>query len=396
MKPRVCVVAEYYPRDDDPVLGRWAHLQAVAAAEAGADVRVLVLHRTVPARSGGSGKRTLAALKQRGKATIDGIPVEYVRYISPPPSISYAQWHRYATPFLRRALKRMRGEREFDLIHAHYAVPGAAAVLATGANEPIVVSIHGGDVYGQVEQNLRWQQLVSTTLEQAQMVLANSAETARRAAAAGAHSPRVVHLGSDLPATERRWPGPVLTTLGHLVPRKHHADVLQAVATLLLQVPDLQYRIIGDGPERPALEQLASQLGVSAHVEFLGQLPHDLAVAEVQRGAVMALPSSDEAFGVAYIEAMAAGVPVVGAEGEAGPTELLAAGGGIELVPTGDPEALSDTLLPLLTDREANQRLGRAARNTVEQQFTWQRCGAVTVECYQQVLAEHQAQASRQ
>ena len=83
---KVAVVAEYYPRAADPVLGVWAHRQALAAREAGAEVRVLVLHRLVPPKAAVRALDLRAAseiLRQPRRATLDGIEVSYVRFASP-------------------------------------------------------------------------------------------------------------------------------------------------------------------------------------------------------------------------------------------------------------------------------------------------------------------------
>jgi glycosyltransferase involved in cell wall biosynthesis len=123
---------------------------------------------------------------------------------------------------------------------------------------------------------------------------------------------------------------------------------------------------------------MAAELGVDA--EFTGQVPPG----EVVRPAtVFALPSVDEAFGVAYVEAMAAGIPAVGCRGEAGPEEIRAAGGGIELVPPRDPDALAQALRRLLDDAGD---LGAQARATVEREFTWEACGRATVAAYREAL----------
>ena len=98
------------------------------------------------------------------------------------------------------------------------------------------------------------------------------------------------------------------------------------------------------------------------------------------------LPSVDEAFGVAYIEAMAGAVPVIGCRGEPGPEEIAAAGGGIVLVPPRDPEALEAELRALLGDESRRRALGETARATVEAEFTWPRCGAATVAAYEAAL----------
>ena len=99
------------------------------------------------------------------------------------------------------------------------------------------------------------------------------------------------------------------------------------------------------------------------------------------------LPSVDEAFGVAYVEAMAAGVPAIGCRGEPGPEEIAAAGGGIRLVAPGDPEALAAELRGAARRAGAGgASSGREARATVEASFTWPRCGEATVAAYEEAL----------
>jgi glycosyltransferase involved in cell wall biosynthesis len=148
----------------------------------------------------------------------------------------------------------------------------------------------------------------------------------------------------------------------------------------------VEWTVVGDGPERPALEALARELGVAGRVRFLGQLPPREAVAHAQRGAVFVLPSVDEAFGVAYVEAMAGGVPAIGCRGEAGPEEIAAAGGGISLVPPGDPKALAAEIRRLVEEPGRRRELGAAARATVRAAFTWRACGEATVAAYEEAL----------
>jgi glycosyltransferase involved in cell wall biosynthesis len=99
------------------------------------------------------------------------------------------------------------------------------------------------------------------------------------------------------------------------------------------------------------------------------------------------MPSVDEAFGVAYVEAMAGGLPAVGALGEPGPAEIARCGEGIRLVPPGDVERLAATLGELLDDRVLLNELGLAARRTVERSFTWEACGRATVAAYEEALS---------
>jgi glycosyltransferase involved in cell wall biosynthesis len=383
---RVVVVAEYYPRPDDPVSGVWAHRQAVAARDAGADVRVLVLDRPVPGKAAigdlGRGRpgRLVAAVRgavaRRKATTLDGIEVEYVRYLSPPRSRSYAHWYRWARRPLAKALDA--GPRP-DLVHAHYAhLAGAAALEWTAPRGiPLVVSVHGGDVIAPAlaETSKR-------TLRGAALVMCNSRGTQARAARLAGREDhmRVVHLGTDVPdALPPKHSRPTVATLANVDPRKRHEDVLRALPLL----PDeVRWTVIGDGPALPRLNALAQELGLAGRVTFTGRLAPDEAHAELARAHVMALPSEDEAFGVAYVEALAHGVPAIGCAGESGPDEIAELTRAMLLVPPRDPAALAEAIETAMADGA----LPDMARATAREHFTWPRCGAATVAAYEAAL----------
>ena len=383
---KVLVVAEYYPRAEDPVLGVWAHRQTLAARDSGADVRVLVLYRPLPPLA------TVRKLDLRGvrhavsqprTATLDGLRVDYLRYLSPPRPWSYGSWGAWAAPVLRRALTGLRATFPFDLVHAHYAVPAGDAVRRAAPRIPLLVSVHGGDLYG----DHAGAGPIRATLSHASLVLANSAGTARRCAERGARTTRVIHLGADLPAQpSRRAQRPTLVTVGHLVARKRHADVLRAVALLRDRHPDLEYVIVGDGPEKDRLRALATSLRIERLVTWRGSLAHSDAVAAARAATLFVLPSVEEAFGVAYVEAMGGGVPAIGCRGEDGPEEIAAVGGGIALVAPRDPRALAAQIERLLSEPAQLEAIGRQARLTIERGFTWPHCGRQTVDAYRAVL----------
>jgi teichuronic acid biosynthesis glycosyltransferase TuaC len=395
---RVLVVAEFYPRRDDPVLGVWAHRQALAARAAGAEVHVLVLHRLVPPRDSlragpRSAARAVAGLMgQPRREARDGLEVSYVPFVSPPRPRSYASWGAWAAPSLAFAMKRLRRTTGFDLIHAHNAVPAGDAVRRAGVKVPLVVSVHGGDVLYTAPRNAPGREAVARGLGAARLVLANSQGIADLARANGAGDTRVVHLGTDLPSSRaasesHRGVGPPsLVTVAHLVGRKRHADVLRSLSVLRDRHPLLRYSIVGDGPERIPLEGLAERLGIAERVDFLGQRAPAEAVELARRGTLFVMPSTEEAFGVAYIEAMAGGVPAIGCRGESGPEEIAAAGDGFVLVPPGDIERLSQRIDELLSDPQRLREAGQRAHATVAAHFTWERCAEETVAAYRHAL----------
>jgi teichuronic acid biosynthesis glycosyltransferase TuaC len=397
---KVLVVAEFYPSSRDPVMGIWAHRQALAARDAGAEVRVLVLHRLVPPRAAfsagpGAAVSALAGLAREPRAQVrDGLQIGYVPYVSPDRQRSYAAWGKWAAPSLGVAMTRLHRSFPFELVHAHNAVPAGDAVRRVRASRavraPLVVSVHGGDVLYTAARMRAGAETVRSALGDARLVLANSEGIAELARAHGAGEARVVHLGTDVPAAARppRRSGtpPTLVTVAHLVARKRHADVLRALAVLTPRHPMLRYAVVGAGPEQPALEALAARLEIAERVDFHGQLPPQEAIELARRCTLFVMPSTEEAFGVAYVEAMAGGIPAIGCRGEPGPEEIAAAGDGLVLVPPGDIERLTQRIDELLSDPHRLHEARQRARATVAANFTWERCGRQTIDAYERAL----------
>ncbi len=388
---RVCVVAEFYPRAHDPVLGIWAHRQAMAARDAGAQVRVVVLHRPIPPMATPRSELRGALgtlLRQPRHAVVDGLPVDYVRFLAPPRPGSYGAWGAWAAPPLALHLRRLRRRWPFDVVHAHSAVPAGDAVRRARLGVPLVVSSHGADTFFTATTSAAGGTAVRAVYGAATVVLANSRGIERATRRLGAHATAVVRLGTDVPtALPAKREAPTLVTVAHLVPRKRQGDVIRALWILRDRHPRLRHLIVGDGPDRHALEALVGELGLGERVDFAGQLPNPEALQAAWTGHLFVLPSVDEAFGVAYIEAMAGGLPAIACLGEPGPAEIEEAGPGIALVAPGDIPALADAIDRELARpvREQRER-GARARETVERSFTWERCGRATLGVYRRAL----------
>src|SRR5205085_4158304 len=129
----------------------------------------------------------------------------------------------WAAPSLAAYLHARR--RTFDVIHAHNAIPAGDAVRRARIGRPLVVSVHGGDVFFTAPRH--GEQGVRRVFEGARAVLANSAGIADRARGLGAREARVVHLGADVPEHLPRRDARTVVTIGHLVGRKRHADVIR-------------------------------------------------------------------------------------------------------------------------------------------------------------------------
>ena len=159
-------------------------------------------------------------------------------------------------------------------------------------------------------------------------------------------------------------PTHAIITVGRLVRLKRFCDIIEAFNRIASEYPDLELRIVGDGPERSTLERLAGASEASRRIHFLGRLSNPLPA--VAGCAVYVSASETEGFGMAIVEALAAGVPVVASDCAYGPREILAPAtdpeslleghAGIEiapygiLFPVGSVEALTNALRRILGD----------------------------------------------
>jgi len=146
-------------------------------------------------------------------------------------------------------------------------------------------------------------------------------------------------------------------------PRKRLEVLLRAAALLRGTLPEIEIRVVGNGPEYRRLRRICHQLRLEPMVRWLGDLSRSRLAAEYNQAKVFCLPSIQEGFGIVFLEAMAAGKPIVAARAAAIPEVVR---NGI-LVEPDNPEALAEGLFRLYRDPDLCQRLGEAGQRDVEQ-----------------------------
>lgn len=246
------------------------------------------------------------------------------------------RWHpRHLQHALEPLLDTIRRDFPFDVIDASFFFPDGPAAVALGARYGVPVSIkaRGADIHHWGTAGPTANQVVAAG-RAADGLLAVSGAMRADMVALGIPGERirVHHTGVDL---ERFRPvdraaakaglgiaGPLVLSVGALIPRKGHHLVLHAVAAL----PGVTLAIAGEGAERGRLVALAAELGVSDRVRLLGSVPHDRLPGIVGAADVMALASTSEGLANAWVEALACGTPIVISE----------AGGAREVVTTRD------------------------------------------------------------
>ena len=156
--------------------------------------------------------------------------------------------------------------------------------------------------------------------------------------------------------------GSSILCVAHLYPRKNVEALLAAMTRLANRAAVL--RVVGTGPDLARLERCARELGLAERVEFLGHVDFARLAGEYRRADVFCLPSRQEGFGIVFLEAMAAGLPIVAARAAAVPEVVIDGETGI-LVGPDSPAELAGALDRLLSNPEERRRLGEAGRRRV-------------------------------
>lgn len=174
-----------------------------------------------------------------------------------------------------------------------------------------------------------------------------------------------------------------LLWVGRYVKGKGIDFLINAAAELVREVPDLQLTLVGEGPEEAEIRQLATELRLDGHIEYLPFMTYDQMPAQYQRAEMLVLPSLHEGVPRTMLEAMSCGRPVVISEFEH--LRELVSGGGL-MFPKGDVTALADAIRNLLEHPDEADDLGRRARETIIRQNSWRNTVESTLDLYRELV----------
>lgn len=213
-----------------------------------------------------------------------------------------------------------------------------------------------------------------------------------RARGVAAERIRVIHNGVRHPELEVGPPsvrGCRVAYVGRIEPYKRVDVLLEAVASLVPQFPDLELLIIGRGAAQPDLEVLAAKLGIAARTRFTGFVTDPERDALVASARVCVSPSLKEGWGITVIEANALGTPVVAADSPGLRDSVQDSRTGF-LAPPGDSHAFADRIAFLLRDDRLVDRLSQAAIEW-SRRFTWDAAAAEMHEAFASALGPPEA-----
>ncbi len=275
-------------------------------------------------------------------------------------------------------LASMAREWQAEHIHAHWATTTATMALVAGelAGVPWSFTAHRWDI---AENNL-----IALKARRAAFARAIDRPGAQELAALANlpnWEPYVIHMGVALPPTTGRGRASAASDAfravmaANFVEKKGHVYLVEAVRLLRGRGVRVRVDLAGDGPLRAAIERKVRDYGLEEEVKFLGPVPHERLMAQLQAGAwdLMVLPSIEaqagvrEGIPVSLMEAMSCGIPVISTN-TGGIPELLGEGAGV-LVPPKDPPALAEAIDRLSRGPALRQQVAEAGRQRVHQSF---------------------------
>ncbi|HEX7146741.1 MAG TPA: glycosyltransferase [Actinomycetota bacterium] len=366
---RVLFLAHAFPRSRDDLTGGFLLRLAAALRAEGVEVAAVA-----PAAAG------LVASER-----LDGVQVRRYRYAPRRAErLAYAgEMHRRAASpsgavalaglLAAGALAARRAARGADLVHAHWWFPAGVQALAARTGLPLVTTLHGTDVR-LARSRPAVRAACARVLRASAGVTAVSGWLAGQAAGFAPGLARPVAV-APMPVDDLAFsPGPdgqprdELLFVGRLDRQKGAEVALAALARLTGPAAALPLRIVGGGPEEPALRRLAGELGVADRVRWEGQLSQAELAGRYRRAAALVVPGRDEGLGLVAVEGQLSGAPVVAAA-SGGLLDVVADGRTGRTFPPGAADALARTVEAVLADPDGTARMALAARERASARF---------------------------
>ncbi len=303
---------------------------------------------------------------------------------------------------LAAKMAEVADEAGLDILHAHYAIPHAvcaylARQVAASTKLRIVTTLHGTDIT-LVGSDQSFRTLTRFGIDQSDGVTAVS-EFLRRKTVEVFRPQRAIQVVPNFVDTERYAPRGtgacprerfakkgerVLIHISNFRPSKRVEDVVRVFAAVRREVPSVLL-MVGDGADRTKSRDLAVSLGVERHIRYLGQL--DDVEDVLATGDLFLLTSANESFGLAALEAMSSGVPVIGTTAEGLP-ELIRSGESGYLLPVGDVAGMARRAIELLTDDKRRAEMAKSARGIAVEQYEARKVVPLYEEFYARVSGQ--------
>ena len=400
---KVLFLASYFPKPDNPVMGTWALSQARALVRQGIELQVISFTSWVPqAIAVTSGAKAYANCPE--EYTWRNVKVKYPRwlyypvpplkqkaYVNPVPYLSIAFWSAKQT--LISEIENFQP----DVIFCHHSLPNGWIVtkLPKQFQRPLFILEHDFDEISDCYSMPKRRDAFAKVANRATGLMAVSR---RMEADMRSLFPQATifthHNGVELiPDEVENTPRPaeiadktVILCCAIFAERKGIPLLIEAYAKIFAQYPQAILRIIGGGPEAERVKETIIKLDLQDRVQLLGKQNHDRVLQEMVWADCFALVGWDEPFATVYLEAMAAGKPIICCN-DGGINDVIQDKVHGLSVPLKDLEATAKALERMLANPEQRRQMGKEAKNLIERSLTWDAKAQELIDRFERALA---------
>jgi glycosyltransferase involved in cell wall biosynthesis len=199
---------------------------------------------------------------------------------------------------------------------------------------------------------------------------------------------KVLGNGVDAEAFEPRKAKPnekIVLYTGRLAYNKGLVELVEAARHVLRKYPEVSFVLTGRGPIESELRGMIAKMNMSNNFRLVGFVERARLIELYQNATVYVFPSYYEGLPTSVLEAMACGTPVVASAIDGIPEVVIDGKNGF-IVPVKNPKAIASVIVRLLEDEELRERIGQAARQTIQEHFTWEEVANRTLKCYTDLL----------
>ncbi|MFO1444393.1 glycosyltransferase [Bacillus sp. Bva_UNVM-123] len=291
------------------------------------------------------------------------------------------------------ALKKILKQFQPDILHAHY-VSSYGFIGALANYQPFYVSVWGRDIFQFPQQGSVNRKIVEFTLSKADVICSTSHIMAKETNKYTSKRVFVTPFGVDMTKFK---PIPNVKSKDHITigtvkaleDKYGIADLIHAFASIHSTNKNSQLLIVGDGKQRQEYEQLTRELNIDDVTTFTGRVPNDLVPEYINKMDVFGVPSTEdsESFGVAAVESMACGVPVV-VSNVGGLPEVVLEGKTGYVIPKESPQELAKAIQSLIENKAKSKEMGLAGIEHVKANYNWIDNANGMLALYEQTLKE--------
>jgi len=395
---KILVISHMYPSTFNEIGGIFVHEQIKSLVAKGVEIQVVspIPWTPFPINYLSSKWKNYSSIPER--MVYEGIRVWYPRYLTFPRAWFFASSGKRMYLGIKELVAKIYQEFQFDLIHAHVALPDgyAGMKIAQKYKKTLIVNIHGQDF----KQNIFKNKKCKKNIEKAKNISEKTIVVSKKLKKIGekylqVNKDKIIVVSNGINMRDiyteknkniQEYKGKkVILSVSHLIKTKGIDLNLKAINKLKQKYPDIIYLIIGKGKEKKNLEELVNKLNLQNMVKFIGEISHYEVMEYMASCDIFSLPSWNEAFGVVYIEAMAQGKPVIGCQGE-GIEDFVENGKTGMLVKPKDVDSIVKVMDYLLSNPDEARAMGQRAHKFVLENYTWGKNAERTIEVYREVL----------